>query len=236
MSKKELYVGIDIAWGEKNPSGFCVLEPQNDKLKIIDIKLLYSIDEIIDEIKKYFDYNLHVGIDAPLIVNNEEGNRSIEREFNKDFSKYKISMLPVNRKIMTKYSQTIKSELLYEALSELGFLRDYNSSKTIFEVYPHSTIAVCFNNYEILRYKRKKGRTTEFLKEQLDIYKNYLLEVIHVNSFFDTDVKLLRGKSLKEYEDMLDSLTCAYTLFHCRKNSTCKLYKLDGMDTFITPI
>ena len=235
MSRREVYIGIDLAWGEKNLSGFCVLEPHNNKLKIIEIKLLKSIDEIVAEITKYSDYNAYIGVDAPLVVNNEEGNRSIEKEFNRDFSKYKISMLPVNRKILTKYSPTIRSELLYKALRKLEFLRDYSSDKVVFEVYPHSTIAVCFNNYEILKYKRKKGRSLEFIKEQLNIYKNYLLRVLHVDDFFDVDLKSLNTKGLKEYEDMLDSLTCAYTLFFC-KNSTCRFYDIDGVKTFVTPI
>ena len=50
-----VYIGIDLAWGEKNLSGFCVLEsnPYTKKLKILDLKLIKSIDEIVDEIQKY---------------------------------------------------------------------------------------------------------------------------------------------------------------------------------------
>lgn len=96
--KDSLYIGIDLAWGEKNPSGFCVASPSNNKLKILDAKLLYTIDEIIDEILKYKDHKLYIGIDAPLVVPNESGNREIEKQFNKDFAKYKISMLPANKK------------------------------------------------------------------------------------------------------------------------------------------
>lgn len=231
----EIFIGIDLAWGEKNLSGFCVLIPDSDKLKILDIKLLKSIDEIIYEINRYSDYKVHVGVDAALVIPNEDKNREIEKEFNKDFSKYKISMLPVNRKILTKYSQTIRSEVLFDSLSKLGFERDYNSKKVIFEVYPHSTIAVCFNDYKILKYKRKKGRSVDFIKEQLKTYKDYLSEVISKNSFFDTDIDMLKGASLKDFEDKLDSITCAYTLFYC-KNKRCKHYSVNSKDTFVTPI
>ena len=51
-------VYIGLAWGEKNLSGFCVLEQGKNKLKILDIKLIKSIDEILNEIQKGMnDYN-----------------------------------------------------------------------------------------------------------------------------------------------------------------------------------
>ncbi len=123
----DIYIGIDLAWGEKNLSGFCVLEsnPKFKNLKILDLKLLKSIDEILQEIQKYKDFQVCVGIDAPLLIPNENGNREIEKNFNKDFAKYKISMLPANRKILTKYSPNIRSEELYKKLTSYGLKRDY---------------------------------------------------------------------------------------------------------------
>jgi predicted RNase H-like nuclease len=231
----EVYIGVDLAWGEKNASGFCVLTPLANKLKILDIKLVYSIDEIIDEVKKYSQTKTYIGIDAPLIIPNEIGNREIEKEFNKDFSKYKISMLPINRTILRKFSPIIRSEVLYQRLQKLGFKRDYNSQKVVFEVYPHATIAHCFNNQQILPYKKKRGRDIVFIKQQIQIYQSFLMSVSHENTFFKQDVNLLKGQSLKDYEDKLDAFTSAYTLFYC-KNNPNKKYKLETIDTFITPV
>ncbi|WP_373073263.1 DUF429 domain-containing protein [Sulfurimonas sp.] len=237
MSSKQesFYIGIDLAWGEKNPSGFCIATPQKNKLKIIDIKLLYSIDEIIDEILKYKEHKLFVGVDAPLVVPNESGNRLVEKEFNKDFAKYKISMLPANKKLLTKYSPDIRSVQLFDKLSELDFKRDYKAQKTVFEVYTHSTIAMLWNNHEILPYKRKKGRDTVFIKEQLAIYKKYLLKEFSPHKILKQDLSDLRGKKLKDHEDMLDSLTCAYAMYYCQENEA-KFYQVEGIDTFVTPI
>ncbi len=230
----DIYIGIDLAWGEKNLSGFCVLTPEVDKLKILDIKLLKSIDEIVHEISLYRDDNAYIGVDAPLLVPNEAGNREIEKNFNRDFSKYKISMLPANRALLTKYSASIRSEELFLKLQADGFRRDYNTAKAIFEVYPHSTISVCFNNLKILPYKRKKGRDTQFIKEQLKIYQNYLLSVVKNDKVFG-DISKLRGQALKDFEDKLDAITSAYTIYYCRYNKS-KFYQLDSIDTFVTPI
>lgn len=231
----EIFIGIDLAWGEKNPSGFCVLAYENDSLILKEIKLLQSIDEILQNIELYKEHKVYVGVDAPLVIPNETGNREIEKAFNKDFSKYKVSMLPVNRTLMSKYSPSIRSEVLFKELEKLGFKRDYEHKKVVFEVYPHATIAVCFNEYKILPYKRKKGRNTDFIKTQLEIYKNYLSEVVESHDFLDRDVALLKGKSLKDYEDQLDAMTSAYTLFYC-KNHAHKLYKLENQNTFVSPI
>ncbi len=233
--KKSFYIGIDLAWGEKNPSGFCIATPQKNKLKILELKLLYSIDDIIEEILKYSDCKLYIGVDAPLVVPNETGNREIEKEFNKDFASYKISMLPANKKLLTKYSPEIRSVKLYQRLSELGFKRDFSTDKVIFEVYTHSTIAMLWNDHKILPYKRKKGRDTAFIKEQLEVYKKHLLKGFYTHAILKQDLSSLRGRKLKDYEDMLDSLTCAYAMHYCEENEA-KFYQVDGVDTFVTPI
>ena len=231
----QYFIGIDLAWGEKNSSGFCLFKEESNTLTLLELKLLLSLDEIINEIQKLNFENISIGIDAPLVVPNSTGNRIIEKEFISDFGKYKISMLPVNRRLLTKYTENIRSEVLYKRLTDLGFKRDVNAVKRVFEVYPHSTIAVCFNGYKILPYKRKKGHNTAFIKEQLKIYKSFL-EPLFANSFLlDKDIDLLKGKSLKNYEDRLDAVTCAYTLYITQIKPS-KIYKLDGIDTFITPI
>lgn len=230
-----IYIGIDLAWGEKNFSGFCVSQQEGQKLKIIDIKLLKSIDEILQEIQKYKDFKTYIGVDAPLVVPNETGNREIEKNFNKDFAQYKISMLPANKKLLTKYSPKIRSIELFEKLSELGYKRDYENDKVIFEVYTHSTIAMCFHNHSILPYKRKKGRSLEFIKEQLGLYKKYLLKEFHSHTIFKEEILSLKGQKVKDYEDMLDSITCAYAMWYCRDNDA-KFYQVEGVNTFVTPV
>lgn len=105
----------------------------------------------------------------------------------------------------------------------------------MFEVYTHSTIAMLWNDHKILPYKRKKGRDTAFIKEQLEVYKKYLLKEFYSHKILKEQLSELRGKKLKDYEDVLDSLTCAYAVFYCRDNES-KFYKVDGVDTFVTPV
>lgn len=197
-----LYIGIDLAWSENNYSGVTLL----DDNKIIHTGVLSNLNEVISFIKKY--PNAIIGVDAPLIVNNQTGNRSIEIEFLKDYSSKKLGVYPVNRNLMLKYSNVIVGEELVENVPQkLG--------KELFEVYPHATIMNCFHG-TVLPYKRKKGRNTKYIREQLKILQSYLQKVLEGDFYKDIDE--LKGIKLKHYEDMLDSIVCAYTLFYCQKN------------------
>jgi predicted RNase H-like nuclease len=201
------YIGIDLAWSSKNNSGVAIIE--NNQVEYCDI--LPSLDDVINFISQHPD--AIVGVDAPLVVENETGNRDIEIEFLKDFAKYKLGVYPVNKKLLEFDGKITGIELRENISQKLG--------STLFEVYPHATILRCFHG-KVLPYKRKKGRDTAFIKEQLNILQNYLQNSLQGE--FLTNISKLKGKSLKEHEDKLDAIVCAYTLYYCHKHR-CKKYK-----------
>jgi predicted RNase H-like nuclease len=198
------------------------------------IRIFEDLILIIEEYSK--DYDVFVGVDAPLFVDNETGNRDIEKAFLKDFSTYKIGMLPVNRTLLLRQFGFIKGEELYLKLKASGFTFGCAHQKNIVEVYPHSTIAVLFNNNAILPYKRKNGRNVDDVRKALIIYQGYLKSVINEHSIFDVNILMLKGKGLKEYEDKLDAIVSAYTLYYYQINpQKCKVYKGESGAIFITP-
>lgn len=196
------YIGVDLAWSENNYSGVALLEDE----KIIELKLIKGVENIAQFI------NLHpnaiVGVDAPLVVENESGNREIEKEFLKDYSSKKLGVYPVNRTLLTKQNKIIAGEVLASLISQ-------RVGDKLFEVYPHVTIMNLFHG-NVLPYKRKSGRNVLFIKEQLNILQNYLSEVLKGD--FKEDVLSLKGQKIKDHEDKLDALVAAYTLFYCEKN------------------
>ena len=157
--------------------------------------------------------NAIVGVDAPLEVKNTTGNRDIEINFLRDYSSKRLGAYPVNRQLLTKNHNIIVGEKLCENVVQV-------LGETIFEVYPHATIMNCFHG-NVLPYKRKKGRNVAFIKEQLKILENYISSVVHGE--IKKDLNELKGLRLKHYEDMLDAIVCAYTLYYCEKNEF-KLY------------
>lgn len=193
------YLGVDLAWSKNNFSALTILEDniliQTVYLKSDDDILNYILDIKPDKI----------GVDAPLEVLNITGTREIENSFLKDFAKYKLGVYPVNKNIMDRLYGGNRAEELFQKL------QNYNLRVNLFEVYPHATILRCFTKDTVLPYKRKKGRSSLFIREQLDIFQNYIEDVII--DFIKFDVDSCMVKDLKAIEDKLDSIICAYTLY-----------------------
>lgn len=204
------YLGIDFAWSKNNYSALSLLD-ENNFLETVYIKDDQDILDYIQKIKPDI-----IGVDAALEVKNETGNRIIENSILKDFAKYKLGIYPINKNIMKKLYGGNRAQELFSKLN------DFTLRENLFEVYTHATIIRCFTKDQVLPYKRKKGRTTPFIKEQLGILQNYLnTVVIDMPSY---NIKNLRSKDLKEIEDKLDSLVCAYTLYSAFK---------EGYDSYV---
>lgn len=198
------YLGIDFAWSKNNFSALTLLEDN----RLIETVYLQSDEEILDYILKT-QSNI-IGVDAALEVKNETGNRIIENQILKEYAKYKLGVYPINKNIMEKLYGGNRAEELFSRLDT------YQLRKNIFEVYTHATIIRCFTKDKVLPYKRKKGRTTPFIKEQLELLQKYLMEVVY--DIMPYNIKEAKSKDLKIIEDKLDSIVCAYSLYASRIN------------------
>lgn len=208
------YIGVDLAWSENNYSGVCLL--RDNKLLYCDV--IKDLDDIAEFINRHPEAK--VGIDAPLLVENISGNRDVEVEFLKDYSKKKLGAYPVNRNLLSDKNGNIRGELLKNKITQkLG--------GDLFEVYPHATILECFHS-SVLPYKKKKGRSIEFIKQQLMTLLHYLQSELEFG--YELNINTLKGEKLKHFEDKLDAIVCAYTLYYCDRNPF-KLYK----DIFMVP-
>jgi predicted RNase H-like nuclease len=193
------YLGIDFAWSKNNYSALTLLHNN----KFIETQYLQSDEDILEYIQSIKpDF---IGVDAALEVKNDTGNRIIENSILKDFAKYKLGVYPINKNIMDKLYGGNRAEELFAQLD------DFELRKNLFEVYTHATIVRCFTKNHVLPYKRKKGRTTPFIKEQLKILHQYLDGVVSSLPLYEIDSS--KSKDLKVIEDKLDSIVCAYSLF-----------------------
>ena len=94
-----LFIGLDLAWSEKNGSGIAILEGDKNKAKVISSKIVCSDKEILDYVNEAVgDKKAFIAIDAPLIVPNLEGRRKAEELVGKLFRKYNAGAHPANRK------------------------------------------------------------------------------------------------------------------------------------------
>jgi predicted RNase H-like nuclease len=198
------YLGVDFAWSKNNFSALTLLEDN----KLIETVYLQSDEEILEYINQTTPDM--IGVDAALEVKNETGNRIIENQILKEYAKYKLGVYPINKNIMDKLYGGNRAEELFAKLD------NYKLRENLFEVYTHATILRCFTKDRVLSYKRKKGRTTPFIKEQLEILQNYLDEV--VEGIEPYNISESKSKDLKEIEDKLDSIVCAYSLYASNLN------------------
>ena len=88
------FVGLDLAWGEKRPTGVAVLD---DGGKLVHVSAQTDDASIRKAVEKFVEGPCVVGIDAPLIVENETGNRPAEAALNKDFRAFQSGAHPANK-------------------------------------------------------------------------------------------------------------------------------------------
>lgn len=225
IDPKPFYVGIDLAWLPKNPSGVAVL---NAEAELIDYRYAETMEAILEVIATYPD--AAIGVDAPLILPNATGHRPNEREFLKVFSRYGLGVHAANQTLFAKRFPRYSGFTLYEALKLRGF--DFTNGN-LFEVYPHATILTLFNDGKVLRYKASTPKT-----ERINAMKKLqtaLFDIITAPNSQKTDIAFLKGKALKAEEDFLDSLVCSFTLLHC-STKECLCFGNSDIGKLLTPL
>lgn len=215
-----IFVGIDLAWKGTNPSGFAMLHEKAGALELYEAPCtLTGIQAILDAVPQ--DAPVVVSIDAPLILRNEKGQRCCENAVSRKFGGYHAGAHSSN---LNMYSgRSPQSGALEDDLRKLGFTHYPDAAddceRVMLEVYPHPALVVLFDLKDIIRYKNKKRCVAERRKEfqtlqnhllQLDSAALQLKRTDQLESFLSRNTSELRGRKMKEYEDQIDALICAY--------------------------
>src|SRR5580693_3140182 len=73
------FIGIDLAWRGRNPSGGCVLTGDRRRARLVNVDAsLASCSAVLTYIDNHAAASTYVAIDAPLIIRNETGQRPCE--------------------------------------------------------------------------------------------------------------------------------------------------------------
>ena len=144
--------GVDLAWQSENkPSGMCFGELSGQVIEVTDIyTAVYGIQDVLSKIIEISDVQ-GVAIDAPLIINNESGQRPCETEIGKMYGAKGASCHTSNK---TLYPQA-KSVDLSVSLEKERFLH-LEGTKWQIECYPHPAIIEIFDLDYRLLYKKGK--------------------------------------------------------------------------------
>ncbi|MCO7187434.1 MULTISPECIES: DUF429 domain-containing protein [unclassified Pseudoalteromonas] len=208
-------MGLDLAWhSEKNPSAAAVGRLDNGVLSLEELEpALFGLGDILAFISNQ-PLLTGIAIDAPLIIENQTGQRECEKQLSRDYGSRKASCHTSNT---TLYPAAASVDLSL-ALQDKGFGHLALAQWQI-ECYPHPAMIECFELPERLLYKkgevatRKAGQIAlASLITQLASSPVLALEVPESFSHILSEdyIESLSGQALKGNEDALDAIFCLY--------------------------
>jgi predicted RNase H-like nuclease len=220
------FIGLDLAWSAKNPSGVAVLEGDRNGARLVSSGLLGSDAELL----AFFDVQLEgpviIAIDAPLSVPNLTGQRPGERELATVFARFQAAAHPANRTLLGRYNGgVLRGEFVKQALEDRGVTDDPHhlagaDTRVMAEVYPHAAMVALFGLSRTLKYKAKRqGRAA--LDAAWTEYRMHLAALAQaepplsgLDALLAVDPSTLRGAALKNHEDETDAVLCAYVALY----------------------
>jgi len=211
------FVGLDLAWGEKNQSGVAVIDSDG---RLLHVGAAQDDAGIIDAVAAYTRDECLVAIDAPLIVDNATGHRPSEIALNRDFHRFEAGARPA----FTEKPE-FRDPRGARLATALGLDMDPTSSasRRAIEVYPHPATIVLFELEKTLKYKRG-----DFADRQRDL----LQLMSHIEELDDATPRLRVNRSvawvelrkrveaatrpgqLDRDEDPVDAVLCAYVALY----------------------
>lgn len=211
------YVGVDLAWVTRNPTGVAVLDESG---ALCHASAVRTDDEIVAAVRSAVPADCIVGIDAPLIVVNPKGSRPAERALGRDFAAYEAGAHPANTGNPAFADGTRGGRVA--GLLGLDMDPDSTAARRAIEVYPHPATVALFRLGQSLKYKNKPGRSLDQLRGEL-LTLVRLLESLetakpalrlkqseHWRRLADVVQHATRKAQLRRAEDPIDAVVCAY--------------------------
>jgi predicted RNase H-like nuclease len=233
------FVGLDLAWGEKNNTGVAVIDSDG---RLLHIGAAHDDESIGAAVEPYVSDDCLVAIDAPLIVRNPTGARPCETVLNRDFHAFEAGAHPAN--IANPAFKDPRGARIATALT-LDMNPASSSPRRAIEVYPHPATVVLFGLEKTLKYKKGsfEGRQSELLRlmtliEGLDT-ATPRLRVNHNVSWVELRKRVAaatRPGQLDRDEDPVDAVICAYTaLFWYHRPEDTTIYGDVATGYIVTP-
>jgi predicted RNase H-like nuclease len=210
------FLGIDFGWQGK-PSGLAVVDWDGKSLALAGTQRLNSVQEVLEWVDAETQgRNALVAVDAPTIIKNAQGMRTVDRLMHCNFGKYHAGAYPANlgRPHAANTTQ-LGEELLKRKFVHADQIMPGKPGRFQIEVHPHAAIVELFDLPRIIKYK--KGVIAKRFAE-LTRYRDLILTrlpglcpplaISALPSF------KLSGPRMKIAEDQFDAVICAYVGAH----------------------
>jgi predicted RNase H-like nuclease len=216
-------IGIDLAWSPRNSTGLAIAERVQGRWVLREaLSGLRSNEDILGIVEAGVgDAPAIVAIDAPLVVPWEKKGRDGDRLITRLFGPYEAGVYPATRFYLGRYGGKRIWDLV-EDLKRAGFRHDCRvqprkPTRLFFETYPHAAMVALFGLPKTLKYKVREGRTYGTRWRAFRQFESHLRGLSRfdpamtgVAHALESDVRVLRGGRLKDYDDLLDGILCAY--------------------------
>lgn len=200
-------LGIDLAWGERNGDGLCLIETTARRSGVTRVDHVLGDEALVEWI------SAHVGddpalllFDAPVVCPNATGGRPVDRETHRLFGRQHAGCHPANSTLCPRPARVAAK------LARLGFRIGWEparGSRLIAEVYPHPALVRFLGLDRIIKYKRgtKAEKAVEFRRLQvlLQDFVDGEWPKLELGEF----AGLFEAPWTKPTEDKLDAFLCA---------------------------
>lgn len=209
-----LLVGIDLAWGERNRDGVCLIEADTPPGRAAVVESRWTLgDAPLREwlAAKAAGSPCHVAVDAPLVCPNRDGSRPVDRLTHRLFGREHAGCHPSNSRLCARPVR------IAGVLESDGFTLGWDPAapRLAMEVYPHPAMIRWFGLSRILKYKRGAvaDRRREFRRYQ-SLFRSLLEVRFPELAPGSVGNGLLEADPSKEAEDRLDAFFCALIALH----------------------
>lgn len=220
---------LELEWPQSGRHFRAMIEPAGN---VTEAGWAVGIDDTVRWLDKYAPFDVLLFVDAPLVVNNETGQRRCEKQVGQRYWRWKVSANSTNCQ-----SPHLAGVELLKRLGARGWMYHdgcggppASSGRFVSECYPYTTIVGAHEleyTKERPRYKRKPRRMSaaEFLAlrnaecDELIRRVNCLTDAdppMDLSTHPDTRRLVTEGspdkrKDYKHREDLLDAALCAWT-------------------------
>lgn len=250
-----LYIGLDLAWSPRNLSGGAVIQSRSlaQGGQLIDVALLDTNDAILSYVQRFaqnvqsLGLQIWIGVDAPLRVPNLTGRRQAEAQISQAFRVYHAGAHPANRQLLMR-DGVVRGEVLVAGLQALGIPHKTQfepGSHAVVEVFPHPAMVTLFELAKVLPYKAKPKRDWATRLGAWRQYQQHLAALktadpplTGIDDLVSQDVETLKGKKLKNYEDQMDAVICAYIALYAHRwgSKRCRVFGTLADGSIFTPV
>lgn len=219
-----IYVGIDLAWTNKRPSGVCILN-NSGQILFWETALLKDND-IVGIIKNFNDEQVQIAIDAPLVVPNENGSRPCDRLFRKHrVHGHALGIFVSNRIFLNKTYGMIRGEELTQTLLQYFpqcrlTANPATNASWIIETFPTALAYGLFPELIPIDHKVKSKKPYEHYQNDMTKLLVAIQTILKEMQNPSKILEQLEGwkteinkKNHKHIEDAVDGFLCAYGLY-----------------------